>query len=171
MMSHSIRALLVVVFAGAVALLPLSAGAEDQSKTTITESAYYPNTFPPALAEGVAFASGGVFGEGTTGTSVITDGVPGFGPCGQTFCDNGQDVYTFPKGTITVTWQVVMQGIDLTATSNSTYTFMGTWRVSSGTGAYAGAYGSGKVGAPCLLDVSGNSVCQETRTGQIQIER
>ncbi len=166
-MSRSIRALLVVVLAGIVALLSISAAsAADQSKITIRESAFYPSNFGTAPAEAVAVASGGVFGAGTTGTTVITDGVPGFSACGQTFCDNGQEVYTFPRGTITVTWQVVMQ-----ATSAYTFTFMGTWRIASGTGAYAGAQGSGKVAGPCLADVSGNSVCLETRTGQMQIER
>ena len=170
-MSGRIRALLVVVFAGIVGLLPMSAAtAEDQGKITIRESALFPPNYPPALAEGVVVASGGVFGSGTTGTAVITDGVPGFIACGQTFCDNGQDVYTLSKGTITRTWSVVMQGIDMTATSASTYTFSGTWRIPSGTGAYSGAQGSGKVNGVCLLDVSGNSVCQQTTTGRMQIE-
>ncbi len=154
----------------AAALLPKSAtAAEDGNRITIRESAFYPSNFNPALAEAVAVASGGVFGAGTTGTTVITDGVPGFSPCRQTFCDNGQDVYTFSKGTITRTWRVVMQGIDMTATTATTFTFSGTWRIPSGTGAYAGAEGSGKVSGVCLADVSGNSVCQETSTGQMQI--
>ena len=63
-----------------------------------------------------------------------------------------------------------MQGIRPTATSPYIFTFMGTWRVAGGTRAYAGAQGSGEVSGPCLADVSGNSVCQETRTGRMQIE-
>jgi hypothetical protein len=154
----------------AVALLPKSATAAERGAwITIRESAFYPSNFNPALGEAVAVASGGVFGAGTAGTTVITDGVPGFSPCGQTFCDNGKDAYAFSNGTLTRTWSVVMQGIDMTATTATTYTFSGTWVISSGTGAYAGAGGSGTVSGTCLADLSGNSVCQETTTGRIRI--
>jgi len=48
---------------------------------------------------------------------------------------------------------------------------MDTWSIQSGTGVYAGAQGSGKVDGPCLSDVTGDSVCPETRTGRMQIEQ
>lgn len=154
----------------AVALLPKSATAAERGAwITIRESAFYPSNFNPALGEAVAVASGGVFGESTMATTVITDGVPGFSPCGHTFCDNGNDAYSFSNGTVTRTWSVVMQGIDMTATTATTYTFSGTWVISSGTGAYVGAEGSGTVSGTCLADLSGNSVCQKTTKGHFQI--
>jgi hypothetical protein len=167
-MPRAIRALLVVMSAQMVALLPMSAaGADDLSKVTIHAAEYFPAAFPAVPGTSILVASGGAFGNGKDGTGAITQMGPTTmcGPHLSAFCMHGQDVYTFAKGTITLPWRGQTR-----ITSPTTSITTGTWRITSGTGAYAGAHGSGTWRDPCTFDASGNGLCIDTLTGRMQVD-
>ncbi len=132
-----------VSFSGVTALLAalalfaaIPAAAKNTDHVVIHASEVFPPNPDPTVADGTLrfTATGGIFGEGISGTGVTT------GSCLPTANPNlfecaGSDVYTTRKGTLSLNYTALSSAI----TGNTE----GTWWITGGTRSYTGAEGRG----------------------------
>jgi opacity protein-like surface antigen len=163
--------LAVMVFAAAMVLVAPSAAAPPQDMTISIDEVFHA-TGPPFVT-GVVTASGGVFGEATTGTlesqSFSPVGGPHTFPPPHVFEYTAVDQYTFDDGSFLITFQAACYLVSFDPdTGDIVLHCSGNWRVNGGTGDYALLKGTGKFTEQQVLDGTGAGTGTVTEVGKMQ---
>lgn len=144
------------------------AAAAPPQDVTISIAEVFHATGPPFVTGDVT-ASGGLFGEATTGSlesqSFSPVGFPHTFPPPHLFEYTAVDQYTFAGGSFLITFQAscTLAGFDLAG-----HVFVdcaGNWRVNGGTGDYALLRGTGKFTEQQVLDDQGAGTGTVSETG------
>ena len=172
---HPLLGCLVVGLFVSVLALASGAGAASPEQVTIKADETFFAVGDPLIT---ISASGGVFGNSSTGTATSVNNTQGSGSTTSSLhrraiVYHGVDVYTTTdgdaKGAITFKWQFTCK-----YTSDTDNTCSGPWHITSGTGAYKGAQGGGTAVDLCVdnYDAGGaylSSHCNDILTGKIQV--
>jgi hypothetical protein len=162
----------LVVGLVSVLVLATGAGAASPESVTILADEFFPASGTPTI---FIAASGGVFGEGSTGTGATEMqalGSPTSGSHRRAVVYHGVDVYTTTAGdalgAITFKWQFTCM-----YTSDIHSVCSGPWQITDGTGDYQGAQGGGTAIDQCDDEYSDTEYtgtrCSDTLTGKIQV--
>jgi hypothetical protein len=165
--------LAVIAFAATMVLVAPSAAAPPQSMT-ISIAEVFHVTGPPFVT-GTVTASGGVFGEATTGSLESQSFSPvGFDrshnfPPPHLFEYTAVDQYTFDGGSFLITFQASCSFLSFDpGTGDVTVACAGNWRVNGGTGDYALLKGTGTFTEQQVFDNTGAGTGTVTEIGMMQ---
>lgn len=144
------------------------AAAAPPQDVTISIAEVFHATGPPFVTGDVT-ASGGVFGEATTGSlesqSFSPVGFPHTFPPPHLFEYTAVDQYTFAGGSFLITFQASCTLAGFDPAGHVFVDCAGNWRVNGGTGDYALLRGTGKFTEQQVLDDQGAGTGTVSETG------
>ena len=166
------RLLLMGVMALAATILCAApAAASPPQDVTISIAETFHATGPPFVT-GTVTASGGVFGQATTGLlesqSFSPVGFPHNFPPPHLFVYTAVDQYTFGGGSFLITFQASCQLVSFDDSGGAVVACAGNWRVNGGTGDYTRLKGTGKFTEQQVFDGTGAGTGTVTEVGMMQ---